>query len=360
MEEPIQLIAFHGGTGKFKRILKYTSLDWSDSINEDGDLSATIVGADVNPTTDINPYGTILAAVQGERIFHAGYVKQHSYSVKDDTYSVSCGGFLSVLEKRLVINKHLNQYTPRYWNTTVVIDEDNPPGEWILHAEGSYSDLVAALIKETIAQAGGLPIRTASSEGGEHVRNWKCWDLATVAQRIQDICDLEDSVEVRFDPHIEDGKLYFQQRTASELAENTWYFVADAQGSHVELADRDTDGSTLCHQCYATGGRDEDKLLTALSFGSLPHSDYPTLQIADTSHSSVSEKGTLMSYTAAKVSLGNRLPTTTGLDVPLSYECKVGDYVELGHRDKMYHYKLTDISGSADNGLQTLSLQERV
>lgn len=356
MSTPIQLLAFSGVTGTPKKVLKYSSLSWSDSINSDGSLDATVLGSSVDNYRDILPYGTILAAVQGERIFHAGYVKHHSYSAQNDSYGITCGGCLAVLEKRLVINRALSYSS---WNKVVTIDEDNPPGEWILHAKGSYADLIAALIKETIAQAGPLPIRVAGSEGGDHERNWKCWELATVAQRIQDIGDLENGDEYRFDPHIEDGNLYFQQRTAPEIADNYWQFVADAQGSQVELSDRDVDGDRLCYECYATGGRDEDRLLTALIYGREISEDCPALQIADTSHSSVSELGTLQGYASAIVALGSRLPETTGIKVPRSTKCLIGDNVDIGYHNKTYRYRITDISGSADSEMLELSLAER-
>lgn len=70
----IRLHAFSGLTGEHITRLEYASLDWGDSINEEGLLKAEVVERDSFVEQTVKPYGTIIAAIAGKRILHAGYV----------------------------------------------------------------------------------------------------------------------------------------------------------------------------------------------------------------------------------------------------------------------------------------------
>ena len=366
--EQLTVDAYTGLDGKFVKRLNCSEASWSDSINEDGSLSVTVVEDSPNSLHDIlAPYKTILAIKLGEsRILHAGYIKTVSYNYQDCTYTVECGGFLSILEKRLVLNVLLNDWN--LWNKQITVDPDDPPFGWTMQCKGSYSDIIKQLISETQIW-GALPVKTALIEGGFHVRNYQCWELSTVAQRIQDIGDLEDGVEFRFDPMINEasGNLYFMQKTASEggeypreIVDHKWNWVVDAPGSVCVLSDRDNDGEDLASSCFATGGRDSDTLLVGrVSSDNLTSKGYPVLQVADTSHSSVSEIDTLKSYASAIVNRGDRSQTTTSLTCPLEYDVHVGDWVNVGVSSDTIHYKVTDVSGKSSQDYLELGLRER-
>lgn len=368
--EQFTVDAYTGLYGEFIMRLNCTEASWSDSINDDGSLSVTVVEDSPNSLNGIlTPYKTILAIKLGEnRILHAGYIKTVSYNYQDCTYQVECGGFLSILEKRLVLDTDLKDWD--FWNKQLIADEEESPEAtwWILRARGSYSDIIRTLIATTL-EWGYLPVRTADIQGGSHERNYQCWELATVAQRIKDIGDLEDGVEFRFDPKIQEtnGNLCFIQKTASESGEHAreivdkeWNWVVDAPGSVCVLSERDNDGEDLASSCFSTGGRDSDTLLVArVSSQNLSNKGYPVIQVSDTSHSSVSEIETLKSYANAIIQRGDRSQITTSLTCPIEYDVHVGDWVNVGVSGDTIHYKVTDVSGGSNQDYLELGLRER-
>ena len=350
--DDISLLSFSGLDGSYRGRLPYTALSWSDSINEDGSVSATLpLYADPDL---LRPYGSVLAAVSGDRVLHAGYVTQAQRS--GQSWLVSGGGGGTILEKRLVLNHRL---ASSWRDGYVLVDEENPAGDWPLALRGSYSDLVSGLLSETI-KWGSLPIVPAPLEGGRHERSYCSYDLATVRQRIAEIGELEDGPEIRFDPEIGGGRLSFRQRTSPEIVDSRWRWNAEVPGSPVALGDMDADGSAMCSQCFAAGGKDEDRLLVARASSSrLTEAGWPVTQVADTSHSSVSELPTLQSYARAAVLVGDDQQRTWGLRVRADVPVAVGDWADVRTASGVLALKVTDVSGSAGSGVLTVQCRER-
>ncbi len=361
----LYLHAFDGLTGAHVRQLDFSALSWSESINEAGSMSATVKDdGRIDPKAQLRPYGTILAALDEDNtVRHAGYIKQWTHNRGEGTYSVSAGGGATILAKRLVLNHAL---ASAWADGTVVIDDDNPPGNWVLTANGSYSDLIRALIVET-EKWGALPITPAAATGGDKTRTWDSWDLATVADRISDIGDLDAGPEWRFDPQLSTSwVLSFNQVTsadAGEIVDNTWVWNAVVPASGVVLGDEDADGSDMASACYMTGGKDDDTLLIAHSIGTaLTGAGWPLLQVADTSHSTVSVLSTLQSYSAATVAAGDVPSGSVALTVPATSRVHVGDWanVRYGSGDEdVLELKVTDVSCAAKDTTQTLGCRLR-
>lgn len=121
-----------------------------------------------------------------------------------------------MLKKRLVINYNLYS---RWKDGTVVVDEDNPSGDWPFTVTGSYSDLISKLIRETL-KWGALPIVPAELTGGNKTRTYNSYDFDRVDDRISDIGKLEAGPEYRFDPQVSaDGFLSFRQVTSADGGE---------------------------------------------------------------------------------------------------------------------------------------------
>lgn len=360
----VELRAFSGLDGSPVRRLRYSKLEWSDSVNEAGSLTATVVDrGDVDQAAQLRPYGTVLAAIDGATVLHAGYVTGLKHDRASGSWEVTAGGGSTVLSKRLVLNRNL---MTKWADGTVLIDEDNPPGDWVLTATGSYSDLISALVSETEAW-GQLPIDPAAATGGDKTRTWDSWDLATVADRISDIGDLESGPEWRFDPYLTSaGSLRFRQVTSAdggEIVDHEWAWSAVVPGSGVSLGDEDLDGSELTSARYLTGGKDEDRLLVAHSVGtSLTSAGWPLLQTADTSHSQVSVLATLQAYARAAVAAGDSASLTTEVRVPAALPVHVGDHADVrwgtGAGDVLA-LKVTDVRCSAGDATQTLGCRGR-
>lgn len=351
--EEIRLLSFSGLDGSYAGRLPFASLSWADSINEDGTMDASLpLSADAARLC--RPYGSVLAAVSGPRVLHAGYVTRAKRAGR--AWSVSCGGGGTILEKRLVLNFALSS---SWRDGYVTVDEEHPAGDWPLALSGSYSDIVRGLILETL-KWGRLPIEAAPRQGGSHVRNYSSYDLATVRQRIGEIAELEDGPEVRFDPVVSAGSVSFRQRTADEIVDNRWRWNAYVPGSPVALGDEDADGAAMCTQCFAAGGKDEDRLLVASASSSvLTSAGWPVLQVADTSHSTASELPTLRSYARAAVLAGDDQQRTRALAVRADLPVRVGDWADVRTEEGVLALKVTDVSGSAGSGTLAVQCRER-
>lgn len=356
----ISVHAFNGLNGRHICRFQTNAASWSDSINEAGSISATVSERGV-PETALRPYGAVVAALLDGRVLHAGYVTHARRNRAAGTYTVEGGGGLTVLEKRLVLNHNLDG---SWRDGTVVIDEEHPPGNWTLTAKGSYSDIIRALIVET-KKWGDLPIDAAAATGGNKTKTWECWSMATVADRMEDIGNLVAGPEYRLDPYLTGDVLRFRQRTSTdggELVDHRWYWSATAPGSGVTEGDEDRDGEIMASQCYATGGRDEDKLLVARNVGTaLTNKGWPVLQVANTQHSDVSILATLQSYAAADVRNGDGPQLSVAVGCSVDHDVRVGDWLDLRvapGTDGVLYLKVCDVSGDTSGRLQ-LGCRER-
>lgn len=362
--EPITLHAFHGVTGQHLARLPAASASWSDSINEPGELKAVVFeNAKVDIESVVREWGSIVAALRGTTVLHAGYVKNLNHSREKGTYDIDAGGGATIFEKRLVINYLLKN---TWANGTVVIDEENPSGNWPLTCNGSYSDIISKLVAET-KKWGTLPIAPASLTGGNKTRTYNSYDLATVLARIEDIGDLENGPEFRFDPQLDsEFNLTFKQVTSADGGEivdavHEWNATVP---NGVSVGDDKRDGSYMCSQCFMTGGRDDDTLLVAMAQSSrLTNAGWPLLQIADTSHSTVSVLGTLLAYARGYVARGDRRPLSVPVYVPVSMgDVHVGDWANIRVGEAagdVLHMKVTDVSCSLGSQVLTVDCQER-
>lgn len=354
MADEVTLHSFSGLTGAHQGRVAFSAASWSDSVNEEGSMAVTLP-ADSPGAGRCRPWRDIVAAVRGKRVLHAGYVTH----VKEDAgvMSVDCGGGASILAKRIVLNRALRS---SWKDGTVLVDEDHPAGDWPLTIRGSYSDLVRGLIVET-TQWGALPFRVAAFEGGQHERNYNSYDFATVLSRIWDIGDLADGPEIRFDPELQaDGSLLFLQRTADEIRDNWWKWNADVPGSPVVVGAIDCDGADMAGQCFASGGKSDDRLLVAMARSSnLESLGWPLLQAADTSHSSVSDIATLRSYAAGAASSGDATQDCVALRMRADVPVAVGDWADVRHNGELLQLKVTDVSGNADGSPTTAQCRFR-
>ena len=359
--KPIELHAFSGLTGAHVRRLAASEVSWSDNVNEAGSLSATVRGGD-ELRDCLRQYGNVVAAISGTRVLHAGYVTHAKRDRSVGTWSVDAGGGMTILDKRLVLNYAL---ASGWVDGTVLIDEEHPPGNWVLRIRGTYRDVVRGLVAESM-KFGALPISLPSVQGGSaHDITYNCWDLARVSERIADLCNRDDGPEVRLDPALSSAwALTFALRVDEEVVDNHWRWNALAPGSRVLLGDEDQDGEAMCTSCYAIGGKDEDRMLVARASGTaLTSRGWPVLQAANTSHSSVSVLSTLQSYARADVAGGDAPQLSLALKVGIERDVRVGDWadVRVGPADgDVIALKVVGVKGSSSSDMLDVECRERV
>lgn len=361
----LTLHAFNGLTGVHICRLPLISAEWSDSINEHGSLTATVQDNGSIPSTALRQWGTIIAVMDESAPLHAGYLTHCKLNRGESTWTLEAGGGGTILEKRLVLNYALDS---TWTDGQVLVDEDNPSGNWPLTLAGSYADIISKLISET-EKWGSLPITAKTLTGGNKTRTYNSYDFATVSDRIKGIGELENGPEWRFDPVLSSSwVISFAQKTSAdggELKDNTWTWNALAPQSGVLLDDEDIDGAEMSTSCYAHGGKDDDLLLVARASASkLTTAGWPLLQTADTSHSTVSVLSTLQGYARQAVATGDDPQRTIALKVSRSmYSVHVGDWATLrfgtGNSDTV-NLKVVDVKGSTDSDLLTIGARERV
>lgn len=351
--------------------LPYTSCDWSESIGEAGSMNVRVVysrEAERVPgglRSVLKLWGSILAAVRGRDVVHAGWLTGYDWDPGSMTLDLTCGGGWTILSKRLVLGHGLDG---GWRDGDVLIDEQHPAGAWRTTYTGSYLDIASGLVSEAM-QWGDLPFILPAREGGGHERTYAGYDLATVLDRLEDLTRLADGVELRSDPQLsESGRLAWRLRGAAEIVDHSYtadglgVLSAAAPGSRVRLAHAHGEGSGMTGQVYATGGKDQDR--TLMCRGTRPIEGLPLLQTGDTEHTTVSELGTLRAHVAGDLAYGASPDGTIRLQVGEEIRLMPGDHMDVQVDDLwlgevLLRLKVTDVSGSADSDWQDIQARER-
>jgi len=363
----IQVHAFHPITGRHIAQIPYSRLDWADSLNESGSMNLTmpLTLPELSERTRsllLREYGIIYGAFEvmesgGIRFYHAGYLKRVTLADDHQSWTLSVGGGGTILSKRLVLNYGLRD---GWRDGQVLIDEDNPPGNWVFKSTGgSYADVFHDLIVETL-KWGSLPLQPNVRVGGSRRDlTWNCWELKTVSTALSDIGEYADGPEFRWQPRLdEQWNLNFWLQVSSdsgELVDHTWTWNTAIPGDSVSLEAVDSEGAGMVGASYAVGGRDEDKILIAHHVGSaLTSQGWPLLQAANVEHGTVSVLSTLQNYARADVQSGDQPQRSAKVTCSRTYNVHVGDWVNLRDNSVLHELKVTDISGDASK--DTLSL----
>lgn len=352
----MQVEAFDGLTGRWLAHVPVSSCTWTQTISGEGGMDATVPAGVRLPIHAVQPWHAIWAVADGTRVLHAGWLTRVKRTV-DGSLQATIGDGWTIWSKRLVLNHALDA---AWRDGQVLIDEDNPPGDWLLRLRGTYSDIARGLVAESL-KWGSLPYDLPAVQGGSsHERAYQCWDMATVQERLSDLADLEDGPEVRFDPYLTgDGRIRWLLRVGTpEIIDHEWTWHPLARGQKVTLGDMDRDGADMTGQCWAVGGKQDDVVLMCRrTGGTLTDQGWPLLQTANTSHSSVSVLATLQSYASADVACGDATQDVTGLTVPASDTVRPGDHAHVIRDRMLLELKITDVDGDIAAG--RLDLQAR-
>jgi hypothetical protein len=362
--------------------IPYATLSYKDSISDTGSMSISVPDTTelrrLDLSTILREYGSIWLAKCGDRVLHAGWLTSCKAD-EDGALALVVGGGWTLWTKRLVMTK---TRSGSWDDGTVVIDEQHPPGDWILHLRGSYSDLCRELLRLSMEQ-GWVPYTLPDWRGGDNVRDYNLWELATVSDRLGDIADLADGPEIRFDPQITGPTTmrWTLNVGSPEIVDHRWKLNVNVPGEHVGLGGVCTDGQDMTGESFGVGGRNEDNLLIArYRDGWLESQGWPLMQSANTSHTSVSILQTLQSYVRSDVAAGARPQLTVGLTCGLDRDVHVGDWIDLRVPDRqadgkpqplraqlvsqtigtdVWPLKVTDIDWSLDSKRQSLQCRVR-
>jgi hypothetical protein len=320
----------------------FTDISWSQGWNEDGTLGLSIrwhrLFARWRARRKIRPWLHCVAVIENGVVKHWGPVTSRRW--EGLTLKIDVGDGFTLLSKRLVLNRLLKS---QWVDGEVVIDEDNPSPEWVLQIAGqSLAGIGAALIRETL-EWGPLLIDSPAGEEGTRVRTYQCWDFATVRERLIDLGNVEDGPLLQFEGYIRaDGHL--RARYVSGEGGHLWSWVLAAPGQKVSLVSVDEDGESMATEAFALGGRSEDVVLVAKSTSAaLTAEGWPVMQVADSSHSTISRLETLKGITGLAVRDGSMLPESYQLKASANYDVRIGDYIDLEVDDRYLGKRLVSL-----------------
>lgn len=368
----IQILAFDWQTGFMFR-LPGASATWTDEINSDGSMDVTLPMSDtvktLNPRRQLRKWRTILAAAATRddgswRVFHAGVIQSVNWDSKTREIRYACTGMFGLLAKRLVLNHDLDE---NWRNGTVLIDEDHPAPIWTLDFTGTLHDIAVLLIQETM-KWWPLPVRLDPLQGStQHHRTYQCWKGQTVAELLKNLTELQDGIELRFDPVILGNMFSWRMKAAPEIIDRTITLNTVAPQSGMILDSVDDAGDVMTNSVYGFAGKDNDTLLVG-RFSKLPGSvrDGQLLQIADTSHTNVTNLSTLLAYLTEAVVNGVESTETIALTVPNSLEIRPGDHASVWVDDDYFadgvpvefDMKIVSVSGATGDYRQKVELRE--
>lgn len=314
-------------------LVPFTDISWRHGWNEEGTLGISIrwhkIIAAWRARRKLRPWLHSIAVIEDGVVKFAGPITSRRWEAL--TLKVDAGDGWALWRKRLVLNRLLKTL---WVDGEVLIDEDNPAPHWLLQISGqTLAGIGAAVIREAL-EWGELLVDAPAGEAGTNVRTYRCWDFATVATRLQDLGAVQGGPLITFPAYIrEDGHLRIQYETGD--GGHLWRWVQPAPGQKVELVSVDEDGESMATEAFGLGGRDEDIVLVARSDSDeLTTAGWPVLQVADTSHSTVSQLATLKGHTGQLVADGSTLPESYELKVSAGYDIRPGDWIDLAVQDK--------------------------
>lgn len=364
---PLTVHAYDIVTGRHLGRVPFTACGWSEAINEPGSLSVDcdysrdMLGSNLRGL--LRSWRVILAAQRGDAVVHAGPLVDWEWDAEGRKLSLSCGGGMTLLSKRLVLPRGLRD---SWRDRSVLVDERHPASDLTLSATGSLGDMMRALVAETLAW-GSLPIEVGAMDGGDVVSmSWQAWDLGTVADRIGEIAKLDGAPEIRFDPTIRtDGSLAYQLtlRNDADYVARRW--TAIVPDSRVVFMGVDGSGGSMAGQVWATGGKDGDRtLMSRRTSDLLTGQGLPLLQKTDTTHTTETSMTGLQQAVLGTLAQSAFPAETFKLRVGDEHDLRVGEHVDVTVGDdhlgtQTLRLKITDVSGSADSDWISVQAQER-
>lgn len=333
-------------TGARLEALPASGWSWRRQVSGAGSLEVTVpwsrglVGRSLRE--ELAPWRTTLAVTDtvSGRVVAAGVVYARKWDADAQVLTVSCEDLWALLKRRLVLDPSLDSYS----GGQVTGKDGVYPGAWTTRLTGTLPSIARDLVDLALS-AGALPVVLPQRQAGGSARTYLGPDLATVADRLEDLTGVIDGPEVLFDPRLEEGGtgLSWHVLAASpELvgATHSW----DARRRAVPLIDLsvDEDASDMVGDSWARGGSQDDQTLIAHHHDRwLEGRGWPLLQAADTSHSTVSDLATLARWARTPTVMRARSTEVVSLKARRTDEAGYalgdavapGDHVRLRHDD---------------------------
>lgn len=269
----------------------------------------------------------------------AGYISTAPAVENSDglhVYNIRCVGVDKLFQYRH-IRKHPGTpltFAPGRINETLDVRIENV----------EYGTLIKKLVQETLKFPGGtLPINFEPDRPGNKARTYKAIDGKPVLDAIEDITQLVGGIEYDFMPQIDPVTEQISHNfitgtdTTRTITHNHHTLTLGGSKSQIDNFEHAPIPATAVTHAIYTGGKQQDTVITAEHTDTtLTSQGFPTLELWNSEHSSVSEPETLKKYATAAV--GN-MSTKTSFRTRHTHHIRHGDTITL---NTLNHWHIPD------------------
>jgi hypothetical protein len=302
-------------TGRRILDLPVLSGPWEDQLDTAETIRVTV---DVNDP-DVRALGlrnsaakakTFLCVVENGQL-RGGPIWTHHYSRDDGILELGAKGLMSVFDHRLILPL-LAMTTPvTQWTVPDPSDTTNSgktipnPALTTAYTGLWLGSIAKRLVQQAMTWTGGeLPIVLPGEESStdpEHRRTYLGADFKPIGEALKQLMEVQGGPEIRFVPRFTADMLgvewvmqvgtVAQPLLFSQVAPR-WNLTAEE--SPVTNFEIDSDASDMGSLAWMAGGRQADDVLVSRAYDpTLINQGYPLLELADSSHTTVSVQETL-------------------------------------------------------------------
>lgn len=308
-------------TGRQILDMQVVSGRWERFLNAPENLSCTLDMRDTD-TIALRPRLTaavgraVLAVASDDAILAAGPIWAHDWDADERLLKLNARGLWSYYDHRFVLpvlaaTIGVNDFTVPDPSAAGKTKANPSLGTYLTSLE--LGTIAKKLVQQAHAWTGGsVPVVFETDRAGVHERNFEGAELKNLGTVLKQLTEVEGGPDIRFKPRLTSDRLGIEWvlETGTETSPmlsgaTTHLWNASVEESPLSGFGVTVDGGNLTGLGWATGGRSGDEVMVARSSDSwLTDHGWPLLESLDSSHSSVSEQGTLDGYATASTLQG--------------------------------------------------------
>lgn len=343
-------------TGRITGWFQPASASWSEVLNGAGAVSAVANLQD--PATrqmrlgDLAvPGKSFLAALDGDEVLQAGPVWAHQpYDSDKQTLTLVAAGWWSYADARLLLNAGVSPIDPAS-DVSIV---------------SSFQGIAVGWLDVMMSHPGTPVFILPAAIPGSNERNELGVNLASVGKRLSDLTQVEGGPDIRFVPRLSSDRLSLEvvvqigtpdePQIISPLRNRFEWGVKASSLSGMRVT---SSASGLASKVYYSGGRQADEVIMSTASNDLLAAGFPLLELADSSHSTVSVQATLDAWAAEGALLASRPVQSIEFEHDLAQsptlgsfrsgdECVLHSVDDPYLADGAYRVRITGRSGDAE------------